>query len=150
EITPTVCSMKITDKIAISSIYLWMGFVLAISFLEAWLKFQAPGITIPLGLGIGRLVFFALNKTEWFFAVLILLMQIKSGNWKQIRMEWSALLIILLLQTFWLLPLLDVRAEKVIQMVEIEPSNLHYYYVALEMIKVLILFVFGKKLFKSA
>jgi len=142
--------MKITDKIAISSIYLWMGFVLAISFLEAWLKFQAPGITIPLGLGIGRLVFFALNKTEWFFAVLILLMQIKSGNWKQIRMEWSALLIILLLQTFWLLPLLDVRAEKVIQMVEIEPSNLHYYYVALEMIKVLILFVFGKKLFKSA
>lgn len=142
--------MKITDKIAISSIYLWLGFVLAISFLEAWLKFQAPGITIPLGLGIGRLVFFALNKTEWFFAVLILLMQIKSGNWKQIRMEWSALLIILLLQTFWLLPLLDVRAEKVIQMVEIEPSNLHYYYVALEMIKVLILFVFGKKLFKSA
>lgn len=142
--------MKITDKIAISSIYLWMGFVLAISFLEAWLKFQAPGITIPLGLGIGRLVFFALNKTEWFFAVLILLMQIKSENWKQIRMEWSALLIILLLQTFWLLPLLDVRAEKVIQMVEIEPSNLHYYYVALEMIKVLILFVFGKKLFKSA
>lgn len=142
--------MKITDKIAISSIYLWMGFVLAISFLEAWLKFQAPGITIPLGLGIGRLVFFALNKTEWFFAMLILLMQIKSGNWKQIRMEWSALLIILLLQTFWLLPLLDVRAEKVIQMVEIEPSNLHYYYVALEMIKVLILFVFGKKLFKSA
>lgn len=142
--------MKITDKIAISSIYLWLGFVLAISFLEAWLKFQAPGITIPLGLGIGRLVFFALNKTEWFFAVLILLMQIKSGNWKQIRMEWLALLIILLLQTFWLLPLLDARAEKVIQMVEIEPSNLHYYYVALEMIKVLILFVFGKKLFKSA
>lgn len=142
--------MKITDKIAISSVYLWLGFVLAISFLEAWLKFQAPGITIPLGLGIGRLVFFALNKTECFFAVLILLMQIKSGNWKQIRMEWSALLIILLLQTFWLLPLLDARAEKVIQMVEIEPSNLHYYYVALEMIKVLILFVFGKKLFKSA
>ena len=142
--------MKITDKIAISSIYLWLGFVLAISFLEAWLKFQAPGITIPLGLGIGRLVFFALNKTEWFFAVLILLMQIKSGNWKQIRIEWSALLIILLLQTFWLLPLLDARAEKVIQMVEIEPSSLHYYYVALEMIKVLILFVFGKKLFKSA
>lgn len=142
--------MKITDKIAISSVYLWLGFVLAISFLEAWLKFQAPGITIPLGLGIGRLVFFALNKTEWFFAVLILLMQIKSGNWKQIRMEWLALLIILLLQTFWLLPLLDARAEKVIQMVEIEPSNLHYYYVALEMIKVLILFVFGKKLFKSA
>ena len=35
---------------------LWFGLVAAISFIEAPLKFQAPGITIPLGLGIGRLV----------------------------------------------------------------------------------------------
>jgi hypothetical protein len=38
-----------------------IGAIVAISFLEAPLKFQAPGITIPLGLGIGRLVFTALN-----------------------------------------------------------------------------------------
>lgn len=143
--------MKITDKISIGSIYLWLGFVLAISFLEAWLKFQAPGITIPLGLGIGRLVFFALNKIEWLFAALILFTQLKSGNWIKIRNNWITLLIILLLQTFWLLPLLDIRAEEVMQMTtsEIEPSNLHYYYVALEIIKVLILFTFGRKIFKT-
>ncbi len=34
-----------------------LGAIVAISFLEAPLKFLAPGITIPLGLGIGRLVF---------------------------------------------------------------------------------------------
>lgn len=143
--------MKITDKISIGSIYLWLGFVLAISFLEAWLKFQAPGITIPLGLGIGRLVFFALNKIEWLFAALILFTQLKSGNWIKTRNNWITLLIILLLQTFWLLPLLDIRAEEVMQMTasEIEPSNLHYYYVALEIIKVLILFTFGRKIFKT-
>ena len=36
--------------------FVWLGMVLAISFLETPLKFRAPGITVPLGLGIGRLV----------------------------------------------------------------------------------------------
>ena len=56
---------------AISGTFLWIGFVCAISFMEAWLKFRAPGITRPLGLGIGRLVFKALNKVEWFFAFVL-------------------------------------------------------------------------------
>jgi len=29
--------------------------LVAISFLEAPLKFRAPGVTVPFGLGIGRL-----------------------------------------------------------------------------------------------
>ena len=50
-----------------------IGAIAAISFLEAPLKFQAPGITIPLGLGIGRLVFTALNiATGVVLAVLTL------------------------------------------------------------------------------
>ncbi|MGN0128251.1 hypothetical protein [Glutamicibacter soli] len=36
---------------------LWLGLVIGSSFIEAPLKFTALGITIPLGLGIGRLVF---------------------------------------------------------------------------------------------
>ena len=48
--------------IALICTFLWIGFVCAISFMEAWLKFRAPGISVPLGLGIGRLVFNALNK----------------------------------------------------------------------------------------
>jgi hypothetical protein len=41
--------------------FVWLGMVLAISFLEAPLKFRAPGVTIPVGLGIGRLVF----RSRW-------------------------------------------------------------------------------------
>jgi hypothetical protein len=37
--------------------FVWLGTVLAISFLETPLKFRAPGITVPFGLGTGRLVF---------------------------------------------------------------------------------------------
>jgi hypothetical protein len=51
----------------------WLGMVLAISFLEAPLKFRAPGITLALGLGIGRLVFAALNRVEVVLAVVIVI-----------------------------------------------------------------------------
>ncbi|MFT4087805.1 MAG: hypothetical protein QM658_11780 [Gordonia sp. (in: high G+C Gram-positive bacteria)] len=47
---------------SVALVFLWLGMVAAISFLEAPLKFQAPGITVPLGLGIGRLVFRALTR----------------------------------------------------------------------------------------
>jgi hypothetical protein len=51
--------------------FTWLGMVLAISFLEAPLKFRAPGVTIPIGLGIGRLVFRALNAVEAGLAVAV-------------------------------------------------------------------------------
>ena len=38
--------------IAVAALFVWLGMVLAISFLEAPLKFRAPGVTIALGLGI--------------------------------------------------------------------------------------------------
>jgi len=34
--------------------FAWLGMVLAISFLEAPLKFRAPDVTLRIGLGIGR------------------------------------------------------------------------------------------------
>lgn len=49
----------------------WLGMLVAIDLLEAPLKFQAPGITIPLGLGIGRLVFTAMNIAECVLAILL-------------------------------------------------------------------------------
>ncbi|GAB3574573.1 hypothetical protein GCM10027445_35650 [Amycolatopsis endophytica] len=51
---------------------LWLGMVLGISFLEAPLKFRAPGVTVPTGPGIGRIVFRALNRAEVVLAVLAL------------------------------------------------------------------------------
>ena len=50
--------------IGAATAFVWLGMVLAISFLETPLKFRAPGITVALGLGIGRLVFRALNTVE--------------------------------------------------------------------------------------
>ena len=58
--------------VAVAAVFIWLGMVLAISFLEAPLKFRAPGITVQLGLGIGRLVFRALNTCEAVLAAVAL------------------------------------------------------------------------------
>ena len=51
--------------------FLWLGLILGISFMEAPLKFRAPGITLSLGVGIGRLFFRALNAMEAVLALLL-------------------------------------------------------------------------------
>lgn len=136
---------------ALASVFIWIGFVGAISFMEAWLKFRAPGVTIPLGLGIGRIVFGALNKVEWLLAIIILL---NLGIEKDVVFSRKNFLYfiamsILIAQSFWLLPLLDARAEYLIQGQKLETSYVHFYYVGVEIIKVICLFIFGAKLFKT-
>jgi hypothetical protein len=50
--------------VATAVTFVWLGMVLAISFLEIPLKFRAPGVDLRTGLVIGRLVFRALNTAE--------------------------------------------------------------------------------------
>lgn len=58
----------------------WLGLVVAISFIEAPLKFRAPGVTIQLGLAIGRLVFRALNAVECVLAAVLVLLLLFVGK----------------------------------------------------------------------
>lgn len=142
--------LKIKYPIIIAAIFIWIGFVSAISFMEAWLKFTAPGITLPLGLGIGRIVFNALNNVEWVLAFIIFLNLFFRSNsfYRNVNVIFSLIVIILLLQTFWLLPMLDNRAELYMQGKEVPASNIHFYYIWMEVIKVIALFSIGFFQFK--
>lgn len=137
--------------IALIATFLWIGFVCAISFMEAWLKFRAPGITVPLGLGIGRLVFNALNKVEWIFvfAIIVSLLFSKAQLFSLQNLLCLIPLLLLIAQTVWALPALDARAELHIQGQTVPPSNLHFYYVAMELVKVICLTIFGITLFNT-
>ncbi len=136
---------------AIAAVFIWIGFVGAISFMEAWLKFRAPGITVALGLGIGRLVFQVLNKIEMALAVVVIV----NFLWQKIPLHrkggvlFLVALGVLVLQTVWLLPALDERAVMMMEGQEVPDSKLHFVYVALELIKTVCLFVFGAKLLKA-
>lgn len=142
----------VKNPVALVCTLLWIGFVSAISFMEAWLKFQAPGITLPLGLGIGRLVFGALNKVEWVFAVTILchlLLRFKTFKTNQ-HIVYEVSLIVLILQTIWLLPALDARADLYINHQTVPSSNLHFYFIVAEGLKVIALSIFSIRLFSPS
>ena len=142
-----------TVKLPVATIatFLWIGFVCAISFMEAWLKFRAPGVTVELGLGIGRIVFSALNKVECVLAAAILL----NLFFSDVRMLSTANLayylplVLLMIQTSWLLPALDARAALQVQGMAVPSSGLHGYYIGMEIIKVISLAVFGITLFST-
>lgn len=137
--------------LAMPSVFLWIGFVGAISFMEAWLKFRAPGVTLPLGLGIGSLVFSALNKVEWVLVILIVLdlFLFNRSGINTPRLFFLIALGVLILQTLWLLPALDARIPLYQQGLEVPSSPLHLYYVLSEVIKVACLLVMGVHFIKS-
>ncbi|WP_343856066.1 hypothetical protein [Fulvivirga kasyanovii] len=141
-------SIKSTLAFQFACTFLWIGFVCAISFMEAWLKFRAPGITIELGLGIGQLVFTALNRVEWVLALAILAPILLSNNLKMRRNVFLLIpLLVLILQSLWLLPALDTQATAIINNQILPSSNLHFYFVLAEIIKVAGLLIFGINLF---
>lgn len=140
--------MLCTSKIALMATFIWIGMVAGISFLEAWLKFRAPGITLALGLGIGRLVFAALNKVEWVLATLVAVHLLSHREWaKPANGAFYLVLLILVAQTLWLFPILNDRAAAHISGVPPPPSSIHIVFVAMEVVKTVCLFAFGLSLF---
>lgn len=136
--------------VALIAAFLWIGFVGAISFMESWLKFKAPGITVKLGLGIGRLVFSALNKIELILAIAIMTNLVVEGDIFIFRnLLFFVPLLLLAVQTLWLLPALDIRAKILIGGEELSPTYLHFYYVGMEIIKVGCLLSFSVNLMYS-
>ncbi len=135
--------VKVEQPLGIISVFIWVGMIIAISFMESWLKFRAPGVTLPLGLGIGRLVFGALNRVEWVLAVVVTAGML-FGKKKIVRQSlFCIVLIVLALQTFWLLPALDRRADIYISGQTPGPSSLHIYFVVAESLKLICLTITG-------
>jgi hypothetical protein len=117
----------------------WLGMVLAISFLEAPLKFRAPGITLALGLGIGRLVFAALNRVEVVLAVAVLLAAVLGLHPLAVVAAGAVVAATLIAQLVLVRPVLVRRTNKVLHGEQAPRSRAHHAYVGLEVVKVLAL-----------
>jgi hypothetical protein len=116
--------------------------VLAISFLEAPAKFRAPGVTVQLGLGIGRVVFRVLNRVE---LVLLMLVIVTVAITPQTALLWctGGLAALLAVQLGMVRPALNRRSDRVLAGEEMPRSSLHVAYVALEVVKVALLIAAG-------
>ena len=124
--------------------FAWLGMLGAISFLEAPLKFRAPNITRELALGIGKLVFRALNRVELVLAAVMLICMIAThSSTRNIQLLFGATAAILIVQTLGLLPSLSARAMSVIAGEEVPKSRLHLVFVVCETAKMLLLGAVG-------
>ena len=130
-------------QLLVAVVFLWLGMVLAISFLEAPLKFRAPGVTVPIGLGIGRLVFRALNAVEAVFAV-VFVVALVAGDLTTGEFVAALLAVVVLaVQLAGIRPVLNRRSDRVLAGEQLPRSRAHLGYIATEAIKVAALVVTG-------
>lgn len=126
---------------------LWFGMVAAISFIEAPLKFQAPGITIPLGLGIGRLVFFALNVAEGVILIALAAVTLwprVAPGLRATRAQIGALAavaLVFLAKILLIRPPLNARTDLVLAGADPGQSPWHYVYIAADVTTMVLLIV---------
>ena len=123
--------------------FTWLGMVLAISFLETPLKFRAPGVTIQIGLGIGRLVFRALNIAEGVFAAVLLTVMTADPPPSRVVVSVLVGAAELLIQVALIRPGLARRTNRVLAGEVVARSGGHHWYVVLEIIKVAALIISG-------
>jgi hypothetical protein len=129
--------------VAVTVVFVWLGMVLAISFLEAPLKFRAPNVTLQIGLGIGRLVFRALNTVEVAFALVIVAIVASSPTPLWIAVAFTVAIAALAVQLIAVRPRLTRRSDQVLAGSEGPRSRAHYVYVGLEAVKTVALLVAG-------
>ncbi|WP_046300308.1 hypothetical protein [Mycobacterium sp. UM_Kg27] len=135
--------MSAGASVAIAATFIWLGMVTAISFMEAPLKFRAPNATIPICLGIGRLVFRALNSAEFLLAAVIAVTFAIERPTMGVVVTYAVALGMLLAQVVAVRPALGRRADQVLSGLEAPRSRAHYAYVALELVKVAALVPLG-------
>lgn len=123
--------------------WMWLGMVLAISFLEAPLKFRAPGITTVLGLGIGRLVFRALNTAELVLLVVVAIALVAAPGTAVTVGLTAGTAVVLAVQLLAVRPALSRRTDAVLHGADAPRSHTHLVYVALELVKVVLLVCLG-------
>lgn len=141
--------MGFAAALAVALVFVWTGMLLAISFLETPLKFRAPDVTLRIGLGIGRLVFRALNAVESVLAV-ALLAAVFAGNVRA-GAETAAVVAAALLatQVGLVRPRLSRRSDRVLAGEDAPRSRAHYVYVVAEVGKLAALLVAGALLLSA-
>jgi hypothetical protein len=135
--------MTAGQSVAVAVTFVWLGMVLAISFLEAPLKFRAPEVTLKIGLGIGRLVFRALNTIEAVLTVTLVAVLVTDRPRAAVLAVLAVAVAALATQLALVRPRLTRRSDAVLAGLDAPRSRAHHAYVALETAKVATLLAGG-------
>lgn len=131
------------ESLAAALVFVWLGMVLAISFMEAPLKFRAPGLELRVGLAVGRIVFRALNTAEVALGVAIAVALLAGDPETVGVVGYLVAAVVLIAQLAAVRPALKKRSDAVLAGHEGPRSHAHFWYVGLEVVKVAALVVAG-------
>lgn len=134
--------------LTVATLLIWTGMVLAISFLEAPLKFTVPELTLPVGLAVGRKVFRALNSVELVLSVALIAALVWNSTSSDVLPQLAfgaaiVAIVALAVQLIAIRPALSRRSNEVLAgdgtQASDTRSHAHFYYVGVEVIKLVAL-----------
>lgn len=118
---------------------LWAGLILGVSFLATIAKFQAPSLTLPVALDVGRHTFSQLVRVEWLMSAVVIAALAIVKPRRAIVVAWAGSIGLLVWEALWLLPILDQRVTVLLSGGVNPPSSHHILFVIAESARVLLL-----------
>lgn len=135
--------MSAGEAVVVAVTFVWVGLVVGISFIEAPLKFRAPGVTLAVGLGIGRLVFRAVNILESLLAAVLVAALATSSERSTASWVLAGAVVLLAVQLLVVRPRLTRRSNAVLAGEDVPRSSAHHVFIALEVAKLVALLAGG-------
>lgn len=117
---------------------LWAGIVIGCSFIATPAKFQAPSLSLPTALEVGRATFRSMVVIELVLAGLGVFLIVRTRQRKPLF--WLAVLA-LIIQWSVVMPFLNSRTDAIVQSQPSGGSMWHVAYILLEVVKVATLLV---------
>ncbi|MGB1360936.1 MAG: hypothetical protein ACPG8V_02345 [Alphaproteobacteria bacterium] len=131
---------------------LWAGEIIGLSFIATPAKFLASNFTIPELLIIGNVTFHTQKWVEWGFLAVLLILNICHYRKNGINNNMAVLITIFclfMIEYYYLMPIMDIRLSNVVNGINQPATNHHNVFVALEIIKIIILVVCSYKIIKN-
>jgi hypothetical protein len=120
---------------------IWAGVALGVAMIAAPAKFQAPSLTLPVALDVGRAQFLWGGISEGVLCVAFVVALALFGG---IKWRWAVLPVVLYaIQRLVVMPPLDARTVQIIAGETLAPSNLHLVFITLEVAKIVVLIAVG-------
>lgn len=120
---------------------LWMGIVIALAFIETPLKFLAPGMTLDVALGLGRIVLTAENIASGIL-LLVLTMAAFLGRHRPVKVQTAFLItlwVVVIVQIAVVRPLLNARSDIRVAGGDPGESPLHLIYILTDLVLIAML-----------
>jgi hypothetical protein len=120
---------------------LWAGAIIGLSFIATPIKFQAPDLTMPVALEVGRSTFGLFSNVELGFLIAIAIAACFARPRRIVIAILGAVAVLLFLERWWLLPALDARVSQILAGGAVTFTSSHWIYAAFDVCKAALLIV---------